>query len=73
MKDIVIDAKEGCTGPRTTSTADEKDAGKMKGSVAMEKLLIVDDSEDIRKQLKWGFANEYTILAAGDAQEALGQ
>jgi two-component system NtrC family response regulator len=37
----------------------------------MEKLLVVDDSEDIRKQLKWGFTNEYTMLLAGDAQEAL--
>ncbi len=37
----------------------------------MEKLLIVDDSEDIRKQLKWGFASDYSVLLAGDAQDAL--
>ncbi len=38
----------------------------------MEKLLIVEDSEDIRKQLKWGFGNEYTLLPASDVQEAMG-
>jgi two-component system NtrC family response regulator len=38
----------------------------------MEKLLIVDDSEEIRKQLKWGFGNEYGVLQASDVPEALG-
>jgi two-component system, NtrC family, response regulator len=37
----------------------------------MEKLLIVDDNEEIRKQLKWGFGNEYHILTASDGKEAL--
>lgn len=36
----------------------------------MEKLLIVDDSEEIKKQLKWGLGMEYTILPAGDRKEA---
>lgn len=38
----------------------------------MEKLLIVDDNEDIRKQLKWGLGKDYELLMAGDAREALG-
>jgi two-component system NtrC family response regulator len=71
MKDIVIDTVGGRVGPGIISTTGKKGAGKIKESVAMEKLLIVDDSEDIRKQLKWGFTNEYTMLLAGDAQEAL--
>jgi two-component system NtrC family response regulator len=37
----------------------------------MEKLLIVDDNEEIRKQLKWGFGSEYSILSASDGKEAL--
>jgi len=37
----------------------------------MDKLLIVDDNEDIRKQLKWGLGKEYELLMAGDAGEAL--
>jgi two-component system, NtrC family, response regulator len=37
----------------------------------MEKLLIVDDSEEIKKQLKWGLGNEYAVLLAGDGKEAL--
>jgi two-component system NtrC family response regulator len=37
----------------------------------MEKLLIVDDNEEIRKQLKWGLGGEYTIIPASNAKEAL--
>jgi two-component system NtrC family response regulator len=37
----------------------------------MEKLLIVDDNNDIRKQLKWGLSKDYTVLSAGNAKEAL--
>ncbi|MEJ2253360.1 MAG: PEP-CTERM-box response regulator transcription factor [Nitrospirota bacterium] len=37
----------------------------------MEKLLIVDDSEEIRKQLKWGLGKDYAMLLAGDVEEGL--
>ncbi|HEY4708312.1 MAG TPA: PEP-CTERM-box response regulator transcription factor [Thermodesulfobacteriota bacterium] len=37
----------------------------------MEKLLIIDDSEDIRKQLKWALAKDYTVFTAGDFKQAL--
>jgi len=37
----------------------------------MEKILIVDDTEEIRKQLKWGLAKDYEVLTAGDGKEAL--
>lgn len=37
----------------------------------MEKLLVVDDSPDIRKQLKWGLSKEYLVVSAGDAAEAV--
>ncbi len=37
----------------------------------MDKLLIIDDNEDIRKQLKWGLAKEYQIILAPDVEEAL--
>jgi two-component system NtrC family response regulator len=37
----------------------------------VENLLIVDDNEEIRKQLKWGLCKEYRIISAGDAREAL--
>jgi two-component system NtrC family response regulator len=39
----------------------------------MEKLLLIDDSEDIRKQLKWGLKKDYSLLLAGNAKEALSQ
>ena len=37
----------------------------------MQKLLIVDDSSEIRKQLKWGLAKDYRILLAASVDEAL--
>ncbi|MCE5313306.1 MAG: PEP-CTERM-box response regulator transcription factor [Nitrospiraceae bacterium] len=37
----------------------------------MEDLLIVDDNEDIRTQLKWGLGSEYSVRMASDAQEAI--
>jgi two-component system NtrC family response regulator len=37
----------------------------------VEKLLIVDDSSEICKQLKWGLGKEYQVLLAQDADEAL--
>lgn len=37
----------------------------------MEKLLIVDDSSEIRKQLKWGLSKNYRILLADSVEEAL--
>ena len=38
---------------------------------SLNKILIVDDIEDIRKQLKWGFGKEYSVLLAADGKEAL--
>ncbi len=37
----------------------------------MEKLLIIDDNEDIRKQLKWGLAKEYEVAVAADGKEGI--
>ena len=37
----------------------------------MEKLLIIDDSEEIRKQLKWGLGKDYEVHLAGDGEEGL--
>ena len=39
----------------------------------MEKLLIVDDEEAILKQLAWAFRNEYEIVTAASAAEALAE
>ncbi|MDT8420530.1 MAG: PEP-CTERM-box response regulator transcription factor [Desulfuromonadales bacterium] len=37
----------------------------------MDKLLIVDDSGEIRKQLKWGLGKDYRILLAENVAQAL--
>ena len=34
-------------------------------------LLIVDDDEEIRAQMKWALAHDYEVLLAGDQEEAL--
>jgi two-component system NtrC family response regulator len=34
-------------------------------------ILIVDDDEEIRSQLKWALAGDYTVVTAGDRAEAL--
>jgi len=34
-------------------------------------LLIVDDDEEIRTQMKWALAEDYEILLAGDRAGAL--
>lgn len=39
----------------------------------MEKLLIVDDSTEIRKQLKWGLGKDYRVILAESVDEALKQ
>jgi two-component system NtrC family response regulator len=35
------------------------------------KLLIVDDDEEIRTQMKWGLIKEYDVIMAGDRASAL--
>lgn len=37
----------------------------------MEKLLIIEDSEEIRNQLKWGLGKQYSLLLAADGKEAI--
>ncbi len=37
----------------------------------MEKLLIIDDSSEIRQQLKWGLKKDYKLLSAADVDEGL--
>jgi two-component system NtrC family response regulator len=35
------------------------------------KLLIVEDDEDVRRQMRWALADEYDVLLAGDRAAAL--
>ncbi|MDA8171003.1 MAG: PEP-CTERM-box response regulator transcription factor [Nitrospiraceae bacterium] len=37
----------------------------------MEKIMIVDDDEEIRRQLKWGLGSGYAVFQAGSRAEAL--
>lgn len=42
-----------------------------KRTIVMEKLLITDDSDEIRTQLKWGIGKDYALSLARDGKEAL--
>ena len=42
----------------------------MNDDLAPEKILIVDDEDSIRNQLRWGLAEEYEVHTAGTAEEA---
>ncbi len=35
------------------------------------KILIIDDDEEIRTQMKWAVANDYEVALAGDRREAI--
>jgi two-component system NtrC family response regulator len=37
----------------------------------MDMILVVDDNEDIRKQMKWGLGKEYEVSFAEDGKEAI--
>ncbi|MEW6215356.1 MAG: PEP-CTERM-box response regulator transcription factor [Nitrospirota bacterium] len=37
----------------------------------MEKLLIIEDNNDVVAQLKWGLSKDYRILTAGDRETAI--
>ncbi|MGD0844238.1 MAG: PEP-CTERM-box response regulator transcription factor [Geobacteraceae bacterium] len=37
----------------------------------MRKLMVVEDNEEIRRQLRWGLGKEYEILPAGNRKEAI--
>ncbi len=38
---------------------------------ALPKILVVDDDEQIRKQIQWALAEEFCVFSAGDRQGAL--
>ena len=43
----------------------------MEQNEPLKKLLIIDDNDDIRRQLKWGLGQEFKVLLAADGKEAL--
>ena len=38
--------------------------------MSAERILIIDDEESIRNQLRWGLADDYEVLTAANAEEA---
>ena len=51
---------------RKTQTTGKDSAAEM-----LPKILIVDDDEQIRKQIQWALADEFSVFLAGDRQSAL--
>jgi len=46
-------------------------AKKNKETQVLPSILIVDDDEQIRKQIQWALSGEYRVLSAGDRHSAL--
>lgn len=44
---------------------------KMEVELVKPKLLVVDDDEDLRTQMKWAFMQDYDVLLAEDRKQAL--
>jgi two-component system, NtrC family, response regulator len=42
-----------------------------KNTTSIPKILIVDDDEQIRKQIQWALADEFSVFSAGDRLSAL--
>ncbi len=36
-----------------------------------DKLLIIEDDEDLRKQMKWGLSRDFEVFTAGDRPSGL--
>jgi two-component system, NtrC family, response regulator len=49
----------------------ELSAANNKLSATLPKLLIVEDDEDVRAQMKWALSKDYEILTAGSRAEAM--
>jgi two-component system, NtrC family, response regulator len=48
-----------------------QDREKETEEAGLPKILIVDDDEQIRKQIQWALAEEFSVFSAGDRQSAL--
>jgi two-component system NtrC family response regulator len=44
---------------------------EMKKNKGLPKILVVDDDEQIRKQIKWALSEEFNVFSAGDRTSAL--
>ena len=70
MKNSASSASSEATSDLEASIPDP--AAKSKASIK-PKLLIVDDDEEIRTQMRWALASDYAISLAGDRTAALEQ
>ena len=53
------------------STLPVSRGGRDINGISLARLLIVDDDEEIRTQMKWALAKDYDIVMAGDRASAL--
>jgi len=50
---------------------DTKRAGNIEGSRLLPKILVVDDDDQILKQIQWAFSEHYQVFLAGDRPKAI--
>ena len=65
--------KSSADDPISTEPAGTLNSAPQKSGAAKPKLLIVDDDDEIRTQMKWALATEYTVGLASDRASALEQ
>ena len=70
MKDSNKTVPDSTTSPLAGSLPK---VGQTNSGLAKPKLLIVDDDEEIRTQMKWALATDYTVSLAGDRASAIEQ
>jgi two-component system NtrC family response regulator len=59
--------------PSLPATGSPTKSGHTASGLAKPKLLIVDDDEEIRTQMKWALATDYAVSLAGDRASAIEQ
>jgi two-component system NtrC family response regulator len=65
--------EEAQASPRATGTVKkgEEDLKRTAEELGLPKILVVDDEEQIRKQIQWALSEEFAVFTAGDRQAAL--
>jgi two-component system, NtrC family, response regulator len=65
------DEKEQTATQSSRASKKSQSAGGKAGNSGKPKILIVDDDEQIRKQVPWALSEEFDVFSVGDTQTAL--
>src|SRR5262245_11494325 len=69
--DALASAASGAPAPPEPTSARRGPPSRAGRAMNRPTLLVVDDDEDLRTQMKWALADDYVVVLAGDRPEAL--